>query len=888
MQLCSKQVSVRKAGAALPACVVFIAMVFPWSVGAQIVSFNETTLPTAGSTPQGIVVGQDGAMWFTESSSDKIGRITDSGIVTEFALPSGSHPQQIVLDFQDGSLWFTATGGNYIGRILTNGNIAEFSIPTANAGPYGITAGLSTQSFSAWFTEMAANKIGFITADGSITEYTIPTPNSSPANIAVGGDGNIWFTETAANKIGTIGSSGVITEYTVTTPNSQPFGIAGQYTGGVPVWFTEQATGKIGAMLSNGSMTEYSLPSASSQPGYIVLGPDQNMWFVEQAANKIGRITSTGGNIGEFPPPAPVGAISEFPLPAGSSMPYALAPSGFSISGYLWVTEGASNQVSRATVLEWNATDPNVVEVAVDAGGGIWELPSSRTVTVQDLLFGNHQVTDVVQIAPGSGAVEWMINGQQQIFTFQLYGGHSLLSDISGALTEISVGADNDVWGVNAQSQVWHNDSTTQWSWAGQPLIDIEAGADGSVYGLGPVSGSTQLLYWYNPGLGQLRAIASNSASGPVTGLTKLSVGVDGDLWGFGNQTAYHYDRLLNQWVATGGVFTQVSVGNGTSVWAITPDGFIFQWDAQTQAWNWIPGALTQIAVGANGKVAGVNSSDQAYSLFGPTHAYKALYQVPGSLSQISVGVDGTAWGVDSANRIYHFDLGTQTWQNVPGELTQVAVGSSANVWGVNAVGEIWRWNPSGGGWEYIPGELNQIAVGGDGSVWGINSGSQTFTYDFSTSSWTWIPGELVQLSVGADGAVWGVNAQHQVYYYSAKTQSWMYVSGSLAQIAVGNANNIWGVDSAGVLYQWNSTTQTLGAWPNNIFSSPTAQVAVSFDGTVWIASTDGTLYELGNKTELNTGYEKIDWGLGNQIAIGNDETIFVLNTNTGVIYRYW
>jgi hypothetical protein len=34
--------------------------------------------------------------------------------------------------------------------------------------------------------------------------------------------------------------------------------------------------------------------------------------------------------------------------------------------------------------------------------------------------------------------------------------------------------------------------------------------------------------------------------------------------------------------------------------------------------------------------------------------------------------------------------------------------------------------------------------------------------------------------------------------------------------------------------------------------------------------------------------FGKIDWGLGNQVAIGNDEAIFVLNTNTGAVYRYW
>jgi virginiamycin B lyase len=41
----------------------------------------------------------------------------------------------------DGALWFTESGANKIGRIPTNGEITEFPIPTARSQPAGITAG---------------------------------------------------------------------------------------------------------------------------------------------------------------------------------------------------------------------------------------------------------------------------------------------------------------------------------------------------------------------------------------------------------------------------------------------------------------------------------------------------------------------------------------------------------------------------------------------------------------------------------------------------------------------------------------------------------------------------------------------------------------------------
>jgi virginiamycin B lyase len=103
--------------------------------------------------------------------------------------------------------------------------------------------------------------------------------------------------------------------------------------------------------------------------------------------------------------------------------------------------------------------------------------------------------------------------------------------------------------------------------------------------------------------------------------------------------------------------------------------------------------------------------------------------QIPGNLSQISVGADGTVWGVNAGDQIYTWDAQTSSWVNIPGSLAQIAVGSSSAVWGLNAQGQIYRWN--GSGWveppvQLVPfgtklGTLAQIAVGADGQVWAID-----------------------------------------------------------------------------------------------------------------------------------------------------------------------
>ena len=47
-------------------------------------------VPTASSQPNGIALGPDGNIWFTEYNAGKIGEITPGGTITEYTLPAGS------------------------------------------------------------------------------------------------------------------------------------------------------------------------------------------------------------------------------------------------------------------------------------------------------------------------------------------------------------------------------------------------------------------------------------------------------------------------------------------------------------------------------------------------------------------------------------------------------------------------------------------------------------------------------------------------------------------------------------------------------------------------------------------------------------------------------
>jgi hypothetical protein len=120
---------------------------------------SEFSIPTAASYPSGITAGPDGALWFTDASANKIGRITTAGIIMEFPIPTaGSYPFGITTG-PDGAIWFTEsnqTNGNKIGRITTAGVFTEFAIPTASSNPHRITTG---PDGALWFVEYDSNRI---------------------------------------------------------------------------------------------------------------------------------------------------------------------------------------------------------------------------------------------------------------------------------------------------------------------------------------------------------------------------------------------------------------------------------------------------------------------------------------------------------------------------------------------------------------------------------------------------------------------------------------------------------------------------------------------------------------------------------------------------------
>lgn len=146
-------------------------------------------LPGPGSFPTRLALGPEGNVWLTETSVDRVGRITPTGQIQMFQLPRGTRPVEIVLG-ADGNLWVTQEGNDpgALGRITPSGEYAEFPIGEGvYAGP--LVAGPDGRL---WFAA-GPGTIARMTPSGRISTVQLPQA-TSVADIVAGPEGNVWYT----------------------------------------------------------------------------------------------------------------------------------------------------------------------------------------------------------------------------------------------------------------------------------------------------------------------------------------------------------------------------------------------------------------------------------------------------------------------------------------------------------------------------------------------------------------------------------------------------------------------------------------------------------------------------------------------------------------------
>jgi streptogramin lyase len=308
----------------------------------------------------GIAVGSDGNLWFTETGDSKIGTISRTNLNTATftetpTTTAGASPADITSG-PDGALWFTETSPGAIGRITTAGAVTNEFAVSAPAGavsdPEHIVSGPGGVLF---FTDFSQNQADSITTAGVITKFQLPV-DSGPQDITVGPDGNLWFTETAGNRVGSITPAGVV---------------AAQVTQGI---------------------------TADRQPLGIVTGPDNNLWFTE--AGDAAATPAVAPGIGQLVPDKPLTATGT------ASSPTATVAFTGPIASF---TDADTTAVPAdfAVTINWGdntAVDTNATLTPVNGQAGHFTVSGAHTYAASGTDMVTVTITDINTTVDAGGS----------------------------------------------------------------------------------------------------------------------------------------------------------------------------------------------------------------------------------------------------------------------------------------------------------------------------------------------------------------------------------------------------------------------------------------------------------------------------------------------------
>jgi streptogramin lyase len=353
------------------------ALAFPASgmaVTGTVTEFQAGLGPNAA--PYDIALGPDGNVWFTDQDPDgsKIGRVTPSGAITEFATKdANSSPTGISLG-PDGKLWYVESAVNSVVRVdnivnpAATGGQQAFNFGGILSSANGIATGPDN---NLWVVSSGNDKLVRLNAAGGHVGTDV-TVGSGPRNVTLGPDGNMWVTEFGVGGVGRVTPGGTFDNF--------PTAVAWDITSGSDgnLWFTSPsgATNFVGRMTTAGVGTPFMLPSGADPSG-IAVGMDGNVWFTEfMGEMKIGQVT-------------PSGAIMPFGGLTAGAGPRFIAKGS---DGNMWFTELLGHRIGRITV---DAPAPPRDGGGNGGGGGGGGTTNGTTPTTPVNNAGTPQVSEV-------------------------------------------------------------------------------------------------------------------------------------------------------------------------------------------------------------------------------------------------------------------------------------------------------------------------------------------------------------------------------------------------------------------------------------------------------------------------------------------------------------
>jgi streptogramin lyase len=249
-------------------------------------------------------------VWFSELANNAIGvlRVAPNGTRLSYTdFPCGCREPKGIAASPDGSIWFTEQTTNRLGRLTVDPS-RPLDIGAARVDHFNVPSGVMVN-------------------DSIPSDINHMNRTSQPHSVALDAEGRVWFTEERTAKIGYLdqakavpNTSAGITELNMPPTDfkaaAAPADLAVDRKG--TVYFTDEYGDEVGTVTVAGPGPRWRPAERRSQTDKPMLDRTGNLWFTEKGANLVTRIAGVTAGA-SIPPPQPLSSLP--PPPPGSPPP---------------------------------------------------------------------------------------------------------------------------------------------------------------------------------------------------------------------------------------------------------------------------------------------------------------------------------------------------------------------------------------------------------------------------------------------------------------------------------------------------------------------------------------------------------------------------------------
>jgi streptogramin lyase len=257
-----------------------------WVLGlhtiAKVTTSGQMTTYGADDVGGSITHGPGGSIWYTRPDGG-LGWISTSGYKHKVALPSGDTAGDLVQG-PDSNVWFTDGNNGAIGKVGQSGAVTEYVTPGEEPGALTATnAGL-------WFLDDGGQYTAFATTDGQITETGVGGFACWADSTINYGQGGVlaWITCVAAGCGGLYQTVSVLSDGGPRLPcgengcffnSSTVLSLTAPHNPDTVVWYgDDHFLGEFA--IGPGTFTKIPLPNGGFAAD-VLWGPDKNIWITD-------------------------------------------------------------------------------------------------------------------------------------------------------------------------------------------------------------------------------------------------------------------------------------------------------------------------------------------------------------------------------------------------------------------------------------------------------------------------------------------------------------------------------------------------------------------------------------------------------------------------------